>query len=135
MNKIRLCIGSNDGENIAETHMGDTECFYIYDYFENSTSQFVEKRINIAKDIKEHVSTEKMNMIMNLVKDTDVFVAQMKSPNFVRIANKTRYQPVVVEVKKISDMLMVFDKSFKEIYDYVQRRKRGEVFDIIPVLK
>ncbi|MCD6379747.1 hypothetical protein J7M07_04805, partial [bacterium] len=28
MKKIRLCIGSNDGKKIADTHMGDTECFY-----------------------------------------------------------------------------------------------------------
>ena len=36
MKKIRLCIGSNDGENVAKTHMGDTEYFYIYDLFESS---------------------------------------------------------------------------------------------------
>jgi len=36
MKSIRLCIGSNDGENMAKIHMGDTEYFYIYDIFENS---------------------------------------------------------------------------------------------------
>jgi hypothetical protein len=135
MKKIRLCIGSNDGENIAENHMGDTECFYIYDFFENSTSEFIEKRINIAKDIEEHASAEKMKMIIKLVKDTDVFVAQKNSPNFVKIANKTKYQPIVVKAEKISDILIVLDRFFKEIYSYVERRKSGEVFDIIPELK
>ena len=134
MKKIRLCIGSNDGENIAETHMGDTEWFYIYDFFENSASKFIEKRINIAKSI-EHAKTEKMNIIIKLVKDTDVFVAQKKSPNFVKIAKKTKYQPIVVEAEKISDIFIVLDRYFEEIYSYVKRRNSGEVFDTIPELK
>jgi len=134
MKKIRLCIGSNDGENIAKTHMGETECFYIYDLFENSASKFIEKRINIAKEL-EHAKVEKMKKIIQLVKDTDVFVAQQKSPNFIKIANKTKYQPIVVKAEKISDILIVLDRAFKEIYSYVKRRKSGEVFDIIPTLE
>ncbi len=34
MRKLRICIGSNDGENLAPTHMGDTEFFYLYDFVE-----------------------------------------------------------------------------------------------------
>ena len=94
MRKIRLCIGSNDGENIAKTHMGDTENFYIYDIIENSGSKFIEKRINIAKDM-EHAKNDKMIKIIKLVKDADVFVAEQKSTNFIKIANKTKYQPTV----------------------------------------
>ena len=134
MRKIRLCIGSNDGENIAKTHMGDTECFYIYDLFENSENKFIEKRINIAKDM-EHAKADKMKEIIKLVKDTDVFVAQQKSPNFVRIANRTKYQPVVVKAEKISDIVIILHKSFQEIYSYVTKRKTGERFDTIPELE
>ena len=134
MRKIRLCIGSNDGENIAKTHMGDTESFYIYDIIENSGNKFIGKRINIAKDM-EHAKTDKMKEIIKLVKDVDVFVAQQKSPNFIKIANKTKYQPIVVKDEKISDILIVLDKAFQEIYNYIKRRKNGEFFDTIPELQ
>jgi len=133
MKKIRLCIGSNDGEHVAETHMGDTECFYIYDLFENSEHEFVEERVNTAQDM-EHAKVEKMEEIINLVQDADVFVARQKSRNFVRIANKTKYQPVVVKTEKISDALTIAHQSFQMIYDYVTRRRNGEVFDAIPEL-
>ena len=134
MRKIRLCIGSNDGENIAKTHMGDTESFYIYDLFDNSQSKFIEKRINIAKDM-EHAKADKMKVIIQSLKDTDVFVAQQKSPNFIKIAKRTKYQPVVVKAEKISDVLIVLDRSFQEIYSYITRRTSGEVFDVVPELK
>ena len=134
MKKIRTCIGSNDGENIAKTHMGDTECFYIYDLFENSENKFIEKRINSAINM-EHAKADKMKEIIKLVKDADIFIAQQKSPNFVRIANKTKYQPIVIKTENISDILVVLHKSFQEIYSYVTKRKAGERFDTIPELE
>jgi len=134
MKNFRLCIGSNDGDNIAKTHMGDTECFYIYDLFENSENKFIEKRINIAKNM-EHAKSDKMKKIIELVKDVQVFVAQQKSPNFENIANKTKYQPIVVKAEKISDILVILHKSFQEIRGYITRRKKGEIFDTIPELK
>ena len=131
MRIIRLCIGSNDGENVAHTHMGDTECFYIYDLFDSAETKFVEKRTNIARDMG-HAKVEKMKAIIQLLRDTDVFVAQQKSPNFVKIAKGTKYQPVVVKAEKISDVLIVLDRSFQEIYRYITRRRAGEVFNTIP---
>ena len=133
MKKIRLCIGSNDGENVAKTHMGDTEYFYIYDLFESSEHLFVEKRTNIAKNMG-HAKTEKMKEIIKIIKDSDILVARQKSPNFIKIANKTKYQPVVVKAEKILDVLTILHKSFQEIYEHVTRRKNGEVFKTIPEL-
>ncbi|OQY32559.1 MAG: hypothetical protein DRI56_07740 [Chloroflexota bacterium] len=134
MKKIRLCIGSNDGKNIANTHMGDTECFYIYEIFENSENKFIEKRINAVQDM-DHDTADKMSEIIKLVKDADVLVARQKSPNFVKIANSTKYQPVVVKALKISDILIMLCESFDEIYGYITKRKTGERFDTIPELK
>lgn len=130
MKKIRLCIGSNDGNNIAKTHMGDTEYFYIYDIFENSEHLFVEKRNNIAKNM-EHAKVKKMEEVIKIIKDSDILIAQQKSPNFVRIAKQTKYQPVVVKIEKISDILIILCESFDEIYKYTTRRKNGEIFDTI----
>jgi hypothetical protein len=114
--------------------MGDTDYFYIYDLFEDSKYKFVEKRENIVRDM-DHADIGKMQRVINIVKNADCVVAKCKSPNFVNIANKTRYQPVVVKADKISDVLMVFQESFQEIYNYVTRRRNGECFDVIPVLQ
>ena len=133
MKKIRLCIGSNDGNNIAKTHMGDTEYFYIYDIFENSEHLFVEKRINISKNMG-HAKVEKMKGVIKIIKDSDIFVARQKSPNFIKIAKNTKYQPVVVKTEKIPDVIMTLCKSFDEIYKLTTRRKSGELFDTIPEL-
>jgi len=133
MKKIRLCIGSNDGKDVAKTHMGDTEYFYIYDLFENSEHLFVEKRINTAKNMA-HAKTEKMKEVIKIIKDSDVLIARKKSPNFIKIANKTKYQPVVVKTEKILDVLIILHKSFHEIYKHITRRKNGEMFDTIPEL-
>ena len=133
MKKIRLCIGTNDGKNIAKTHMGDTRYFYIYDLFENSEYEFIGDRINTVKNM-DHAKPEKMNEIIKTVKDADIFVARLKSPNFIKIANKTKYQPVVVKEDNIIGSLIMIGRSFQELYDYVIRRRNGDIFDIIPEL-
>jgi len=130
MKKIRLCIGSNDGNNVAKTHMGDTEYFCIYDLFENSESLFIEKRANTLRDM-EHAKAEKMKGIIKIIKDSDVLIARQKSPNFVKIAKQTKYQPVVVKTEKIPDILMTLCEPFDEIYELITRRRNGELFDTI----
>ena len=130
MKKIRLCIGSNDGTKVANTHMGDTEDFHIYDIIDNSKSQFIEKRTNIYKT-SEHAKVEKMNGIIEIINDSDILIARRKSPNFKRIATTTKYQPVVVKTEKIHDVLITLCQSFDEIYEHITRRKNGEMFDTI----
>ena len=134
MDKIRLCIGTNDGENIAKTHMGDTKVFHIYDILKNTENEFIEKRVNKVQYM-DHANTDKMEQIIGIARDADVFVAHQKSKNFVRIASTTKYQPVIVKVEKISEILSVLNNSFQEIEEYVERRKNGEFFNTIPEFK
>ncbi len=133
MRKIRICIGSNDGNTIANTHMGDTESFFIYDIFEASGSSFIEQRANTAKDM-EHAQSDKMKAIISLVSDAGILVAQQKSPNFIKIAKQTKYQPVVVGIENLQDILVLLQGEFENIYSYVERRRNGETFETIPEL-
>lgn len=133
MQKIRVCIGSNDGENIAQTHMGDTVSFYLYDLALTQEHTFVEKRNNIAQDM-DHDGADKMKAIIALVADVDIFVARQKSPNFIKIAKQTRYQPVVVRSDNIQDVLALLQNDFEQLSSYVERRKSGEYFEFIPVV-
>ena len=133
MRILRICIGSNDGKNIAATHMGDTEYFCVYDLVEGAGSTFIEQRKNVAKDM-EHAQSDKMKAIIALINDADIFVAQQKSPNFIKIAKQTKYQPVVVKVEAIPAILDSLQSEFEQIYTYVERRKHGETFETIPVI-
>ena len=133
MRTLRICIGSNDGENIATTHMGDTENFYIYDLVENTGGTFIEQRKNVAKEM-EHAQADKMKAIISIIADAEIFVAQQKSPNFIKIAKQTKYQPVVVNVENIEAILTLLESEFNNIYSYVERRRNGEFFNAIPEL-
>jgi len=133
MKQLRLCIGSNNNIDIASSHMGDTEFFHIFNLFQNLEYEFVEKRANTARDMG-HAKAEKMKEIIKIIEDADIFVAKEKSPNFMRIANKTKYQPVVVKAQKITKILELLGKSFEDIYTLVEKRKAGESFPTIPEL-
>ena len=133
MEKIRLCIGSNDGITVAGTHMGDTEFFHIYDIFENSESEFIEKRVNSTRGMG-HAAPDKMKEVLKIVHDAEVFVAKRNSPNFVKIADKTRYQPIVVSAEAMPEVLEIIHGSFGLIGGLVARRKNGEIFGDIPEL-
>ena len=133
MRKIRICIGSDDGHSIAKTHLGDTDKFYCYDLVDSSESLFVDARVNTAKNM-DHAQSDKMKSIIELLEDVDVFVARQKSPNFIRIAKQTKYQPVVVDVESFSAIIALLHREFDLIESYVERRRNGEFFEMIPEL-
>jgi len=133
MKVIRVVIGSNDGETLAATHLGETDSFYVYDLYEDSERRFVEKRENTARDLG-HAKAGKMKEVVKVLEDSDVLVGRRRSPNFVRMAARTRYQPVVVEAERIADALDRLHRSFGTIHELVERRKKGELFGDIPEL-
>lgn len=135
MNKIRIVIGSNDGENMVPTHMGDTDNFYIYDLFRNGKSVFVDKRENTSPEENgKHGQSEKMNAILNILKDCDVVIGKKMSPNFKNISAKTKFQPVVINIDKISKIMKTLIESFDKVYDLVEQKKQNIVTDEIPIL-
>jgi len=133
MRKIRICIGSDDGNTIAKTHLGDTNKFYCFDLSDSAESLFVDERVNDAKKM-DHAQTDKMKSIIGQLKDVDVFVAQQKSPNFIKIARQTKYQPVVVDAENFSAIIALLQNEFEQLYSYVERRRSGEIFEMIPEL-
>ncbi len=130
MDSLRVCIGSNDGENIAASHLGDTAYFHIYDISEDLNVSFVEKRKNTAKEA-EHSKLSKMELIMLILEDVDVFTARKNSPNFKRLAASTKHQPVVVKVDKIEDVLESLLANFDTISALVRARQQESRFEDI----
>jgi len=131
MEKIRLCIGSDDERTIADSHMGDTQRFHLYDIFADGKYLFVGTRENSVKEM-DHAQGDKMQRIIELLKEVDVFVARRKSPNFMKIAEKTRYQPVVVTQEEIGEIVAALGNRFAELDAFVTRRDNGERSSDIP---
>lgn len=135
MNKMRIVIGSNDGENMVPTHMGDTDNFYIYDLFEDGKSILIERRENTSPDENgKHGRSEKMNAILEILKDSEVVIGMKMSPNFKNISAKTKFQPVVINISSIPTIMETLVKSFDRIYDLVQQKKQNIVIEEIPIL-
>ncbi len=118
--------------------MGTARDFYIFDLFEDGSSVFVEKRKNTSpeenENESEHGDVKKLKAAMGIFKDCDVVLGRRGSPNFVRMRDNTEFQPVVTRVDSISGSVLELAKSFDEIYGLVERRKRGERPQAIPII-
>ncbi|MBN2542190.1 hypothetical protein JXI42_04935 [bacterium] len=133
MKKIRIAIGSNDGENIVPTHMGMAEYFYIYDLHENGESYFVGRRENTSPDEEgKHGMQKKMEACLEIFDDADVIMGRKISPNFINISAQTAFQPLVTDVDEISDIIIRALKKFDEIYELIEQRKAGDRTKDIP---
>lgn len=132
MKTLRLCIGTNDEIHIANTHMGDTERFCIFEINEKGDSQFIETRKNTVKDM-DHAKADKMSAILEIVKDVNILIAAEKSPNFIKIASTTNYQPIIIKTQAIKDALRIISKNWTEITKLVSRRQTAAYSVTIPV--
>ncbi|MBN1976625.1 MAG: hypothetical protein JW918_04410 [Anaerolineae bacterium] len=138
MRKIRVVLGSNDGETIIPDHMGTAKDFYIFDLFEDGRSVLVEKRENTSPAEDENESTHgdvrKLKSAMGIFEDCDIVLGRRASPNFVRMRDNTGFQPVVTRVGALSGSMHELAESFEEIHDLVERRKQGERPQAIPII-
>ena len=134
MKKMRVAFGSNDSKKIILGHMGMAKYFYIFDLFEDGTSSFLEKRENISPNEDEHGLADKLKVAMEIFKDSDVVIGRKSSPNFIKMRDNTKFQPVVTRVDSISSSMLEIGKSFGEVYSLVERRRIGERPKEIPII-
>ncbi len=131
MKTIRLGIGSNDGETIAPTHLGDTREFHVHDLFADGREIFVETRANHVRSM-DHAKEDKMKSVLGILGDVDVLVSRRRSPNFLKMARKTDRQPVVVHAATIPEALAVLRAAFPDLAALVEARKAGKRSETIP---
>ena len=132
MKKLRIALGSNDDKNIILDHMGESRSFLIYDLFEDGRVEFIEKRENLSGESTKHGDENKLQKAMGIFEDSDVVMARRLSPNYIRMRDKTEFQPVLTEIDSIEGSMAEIGTSFEEIYDLVERRRRGERMKTIP---
>ncbi len=111
--------------------MGDADFFMIYEWNGNEY-QFVEKRSNVPFEEEKHGSQKKMQHILKIVGDCDVFIGGVLSPNFLNLRDKTSVQPVVSKIEEIEKTLDTLNKHAKVIEELVQSRKEGKRPRAIP---
>ncbi len=135
MRELVLSIGSNDGQQILKTHLGDSKYFYIYKIFENGEYKFIKKVENSFINIDEkHGGANKMSSILDLLKDCNIVVGGAMSPNFKNMAIKTQFQPLVTKIDNIIEILKEAIKFFDELYQLVKKRESGARYEVIPTL-
>jgi len=138
MKNIRVVMGSDDGEVIIPDHMGEAKHFYIFDFSEDGQSIFVEKRSNTSPEETDedgHGSAKKLRSASAIFGDCDIVLGKHRSPNFVKMRDNTRFQPVVTRIDSISGTRQELGHSFSAIYALVERRRRGERPIEIPILR
>ncbi len=135
MEKLKVAIGSNDGKSINKGHMGESKYFYIYEVYDNGNFREIDKRINNTPEEKKHADENKRNKAIEIFKDCDVIVGKMLSPNFLKIAENTKYQPVVINRNSIKDIMDELHKIFNDIQEKVERRRKGETFKEVPMIR
>ncbi len=130
---LKICIPSKDGRTIFKGHMGDSPFFEIYEVDENGKNVFVEKRENPPFEEKGHGNQRKMEHILRIVGDCEVFVGAMLSPNFLNLRKNTHVQPVVSKFERIDETLKAIQGHVKTLSSLVEKRKKGERPEKIPV--
>jgi hypothetical protein len=113
--------------------MGDTDFFVNYDIFVSGEHSLVERRENRVKTL-DHAKSDKMKAVLELISDVHILVAQQRSPNFVRIARQTKYQPVIVSATDIQTVLSRLLAEFNSLSALAARRLQGEYPEAIPEL-
>ncbi len=116
--------------------MGTAQDFYIFDLFEDGRSLLVEKRANTSPQEEEgvHGDPKKLAVASDIFADCDVVLGRRGSPNFVRMRDNSRFQPVLTDVASLSDSMVGLAETFDEVYALVERRRRGERPQVIPTV-
>lgn len=136
MDKIRFVFGTDDKKKIKKTHFGDSKFFHIYDVFENGDFDLIEVKENAAKEEDEvHGGKHKMQMVLKLLKGTDIIIGRIPSPNFKNISLKTNFQPIIINEEEIDNLVQVINKSYSEICVMISDRKNGKREDKLLILK
>lgn len=125
MERLRIGIGSDDGETLAVSHLGDTEGFLIYDLTRQQEPNFIERRTNEVRDM-EHAGLSKMKAVLAILHDVDVLVASRNSPNFRRMAATSAHQPVVVHRQQVGDAVQILLQHYDRLAALVHARHGGQ---------
>ncbi len=130
--KLKVCVPLSDGTSVFDGHMGDAPSFGIYELRENGYT-LLEERKNVPFKEKGHGNRKKMEHILEVVGDCDLFIGSVLSPNFLNLRDNTDVQPVVSKLGDISKTLEALRMHWNDVSQLVEERRSGKRPRKIPV--
>ncbi len=132
MKRVRFAIGTKDGKEIFQGHLGDSKIFLIYDIEDDGNIELIEERKNISPKKDAHGSDNKMTIILSILKDCNILISKRLSPNFKKISLTKPLQPIMVKRNTIEEAITVLKNHLQELFEMVGKRIAGERSEHIP---
>ncbi|HDJ89904.1 MAG TPA: dinitrogenase iron-molybdenum cofactor biosynthesis protein [Thermoprotei archaeon] len=126
---MRIAFGTDDGENLAKKHFGESRYFKIYELIDSEKIVFLETRENISGKEKGHGDPEKAKKISNILKDIDILVGYTFGPNLKRI--KKKFLPIVSRYERIDENIELIKQYLKTFIEELKRKDK-RIFLINP---
>ena len=114
--KFLIALGTDDGENLNNDHVGMAKYFYIYE-FSNGKEQLVEQRENVSfkGDESIHGDPEKAKATSSVLEGVDVLVGKKFGPNLPRLVRK--FVCVLVRTNTITSAIEAIHNNMDKILE------------------
>jgi len=103
--ELLIALGTDDGENLNNDHVGMAKYFYVYKFF-NGKEVLIEKRKNVefkGDESIKHGDQEKAKVTSSVLEGIDVLVGKKFGPNITRLLKK--FVCVVVRTETLSNAI------------------------------
>ena len=120
--KFLIALGTDDGENLNNDHVGMAQYYYVYE-FSNGKEKLVEKRENAhfeGDETMKHGDPEKAKATSSVLKGVDVLVGRKFGPNLPRLLDRfvcvlVRTNTIAIAIEAIhSNMDRVVEEKYKK---------------------
>jgi predicted Fe-Mo cluster-binding NifX family protein len=123
MMELLIALGTDDGVNLNNDHVGMARYFYIF-RFSDGREELVEQRSNVefkGDESMKHGDPEKARATSSVLQNVDVLVGKKFGPNLPRLLNK--FVCVVVRTEAISDAIEALHANMSRI---VEEKNKAE---------
>ena len=119
--KFLMALGTDDGENLNNDHVGMAKYFYVYE-FSNGEERLVERRENVSfkGDESVHGDPEKAKATSSVLEGVDVLVGKKFGPNLPRLLGKfacvlVRTDSIAIAIEAVhNNMARIAEEKNKE---------------------
>jgi len=120
--KFLIALGTDDGENLNNDHVGMAKYFYVYE-FSNGKEQLVERRENVSfkGDESIHGDPAKAKATSSVLEGVDVLVGKKFGPNLPRLLGK--FVCVLVRTNAIASAIEAISNNMARI---AEEKNKGE---------
>ncbi len=120
---LLIALGTNDGTNLNDDHVGMAKYFQVYRFFEEE-EEFLEKRDNMRfkgdKSMK-HGDPQKAKATTSVLQGIDVLVGKRFGPNLPRLVKE--FVCVIVRTDTLENAIRIIHQNIGKI---IAEKNKGE---------